>query len=378
MPILNDICPIRKSKYTNSWPEWITAELMELANDRDRAMKLAKREPTRENITRAKALCNEAKLAFKRIREEFIKSKLEEHMNDPKKFWNEVANVIPGNTNLNNSTFNLLDDNSQALSKDVAATYVNNFFGTIGHTLANNIDDPSPNELPVLDTLLRKNFQNLPQLNVASFTLDELIKEIDNIEIYKSSGLHNISSRILKDVWTISPILLLDIINKLLKTGNFPEDWKHGTVIPIPKVANPQLVNDLRPITLLPLPGKIMERLIHNKVYPYLEENNILASNQNGFRKQHGTTDTIFKFISHVIDNMNDKKVTIAVFIDFKKAFDTLNHQILIQKLGKLNLSENLQKWFRAYLTNRSQVTLMKAPPPLLLCSLMESHRVPY
>ena len=378
MPILNDICPIRKSKYTNSRPEWITAELMELANDRDRAMKLAKREPTRENITRAKALCNEAKLAFKRIREEFIKSKLEEHMNDPKKFWNEVANVIPGNTNLNNSTFNLLDDNSQALSKDVAATYVNNFFATIGHTLANNIDDPSPNELPVLDTLLRKNFLNLPQLNVASFTLDELIKEIDNIEIYKSSGLHNISSRILKDVWTISPILLLDIINKLLKTGNFPEDWKHGTVIPIPKVANPHLVNDLRPITLLPLPGKIMERLIHNKVYPYLEENNILASNQNGFRKQHGTTDTIFKFISHVIDNMNDKKVTIAVFIDFKKAFDTLNHQILIQKLGKLNLSENLQKWFRAYLTNRSQVTLMKAPPPLLLCSLMESHRVPY
>ena len=203
--------------------------------------------------------------------------------------------------------------------------------------------------------------------------MEELKKEIDNIEIYKSSGLHNISSRILKDIWSISPLILLDIINKSLKTGIFPEDWKHGTVIPIPKVANPQSVNELRPITLLPLPGKIMERLIHNKLYPYLEEHNILVSNQNGFRKQHGTTDTIFKFINHIIDNMNDKK-TIAVFIDFKKAFDTLNHQILIQKLGKLNLSVNVQNWFKAYLTNRSQVTFMNG---ITSPTVMLTHGVP-
>ena len=314
IPILDDICPIRNCKYTNSRPEWITAELMELANDRDSAMKLAKREPTPENIMRARTLRNEAKIAFRRIREDFIKSKLEEHQNDPKRFWNELANVILGNKDQNSSTFNLLDDNSQALSKDVAANYVNNFFATIGQSLAGKIEDPTVNDLVSLDNILSEDFLNLPHLKVTSFSLDELVKEINNIEIYKSSGLHNISSRILKDVWSISPIVLLDMINKSLKTGIFPEDWKHGTVIPIPKVANPQTVNDLRPITLLPLPGKIMERLIHNKLYPYLEENNILISNQNGFRKQHGTTDTIFKFLSHVIDNMNDRKITIGSF----------------------------------------------------------------
>ena len=102
LPILDDICPMRKSKYTNSRPEWITQELMELANDRDKAMKLAKREPIPENILRAKSLRNEAKITFKRIREEFIKAKLEEHANDPKKFWKELANVVPGNKNLGN------------------------------------------------------------------------------------------------------------------------------------------------------------------------------------------------------------------------------------------------------------------------------------
>ena len=332
---------------------------MELANDRDKAMKLAKREPTSENIQKAKYLRNEAKLAFKRIRDEFIKSKLEEHINDPKKFWKALANVIPGNKDLNNCTFNLRDDDSEALSNDVAASYVNEYFATIGQKLAVKIGDPTHTELPVLDDVLKQNFLHLPKLNINVFALEEVMKEIKNIEIYKSSGLHNISSRILKDVWSNSPLLLLDILNKSIKHGIFPNDWKHGTVIPIPKVANPQTVNDLRPITLLPLPGKIMERLIHNKLYPYLENHNILVANQNGFRKQHGTTDTIFKFLGHVVDRMNKKKVTIAIFIDFKKAFDTLDHQILIQKLEKLNISENLHKWFNAYLSNRSQVTFM-------------------
>ena len=248
------------------------------------------------------------------------------------------------------------------------------FFATIGQKLATNIDDPSEADLLSMGNILREDFLHLPQLQITSFSIEELVKEINNIEIYKSSGIHNISSRILKDVWSTCPVLLLDIINKSIETGIFPDDWKHGTVIPIPKVANPQSVNDLRPITLLPIPGKIMERLIHNKLYPYLEGNKILSSNQNGFRKQHGTSDTIFKFLSHVIDNMNEKKVTIAVFIDFKKAFDTLNHQILIQKLEKLSITENVQKWFKSYLTNRSQVTFMNG---ITSPSAMLTHGVP-
>ena len=361
LSILNNICPIRKSRYTSSRPPWITDELMELANDRDRAMKLAKREPLPANITRAKALRNEAKLALKTIREEFIKSKLEELKDDPKKFWNELSNVIPGNKCKNNEVFNLVDTNSEALSNDVASTYVNNYFSTIGNTLAADIGTIDLVEQAFLNEREPNDHLELNQLNIGQFTLEEIVSEVNNINIYKSSGINNISSRILKDIWQINPELLLCILNKAIQKGIFPSAWKHGTVIPIPKVSNPQQVGDLRPITLLPLPGKIMERLIHNKLYPYLENNDILTSKQNGFKKQHGTPDTIFKFITHVIDNLNKKKITVAVFIDFKKAFDTLDHQILIQKLSKLNLSPNLLNWFDSYLTGRSQVTYMNS-----------------
>ena len=361
LPILDSICPIRKSRYTNSRPQWITNELMELANDRDRAMKLAKRDPSPVNIAKAKSLRNEAKIAFKTIREEYIKSKLEEFKGDPKKFWNELNNVIPGNKCRSNEVFNLLDSNSTALSNDVAATYVNTYFSTIGSALAANIGKLNLDEQNFLNEHQRRHLLDLNQLHIDLFTLEEVIVEINNINIYKSSGINNISSRILKDIWQIYPELLLNILNKAIQLGNFPNVWKHGTVIPIPKIPNPQQVGDLRPITLLPLPGKIMERLIHNKLYPYLEENGILTPRQNGFRKQHGTPDTIFKLITQIIDNINKKKVTVAVFIDFKKAFDTLDHTILIQKLSKINISPTLLKWFGSYLTGRSQVTYMNS-----------------
>ena len=253
------------------------------------AMKLAKQEPIPANITSAKALRNEAKIAFKSIQEEYIKAKLDEFKDDPKKFWSELNNVIPENKCKSNEVFNLLDKNSKALSNDVASTYVNDYFSTIGSTLAAGIGTINQHEQAILDRNQEEHFLDINQLKIELFTLNEIVLEINNINIYKSSGINNISSRILKDIWQLFPELLLSIVNKAILNGTFHKAWKHGTVIPIPKIPNPRQVGDLRPITLLPLPVKIMERLIHNKLYPYLEENDILTPKQNGFRKQHGT-----------------------------------------------------------------------------------------
>ena len=166
--------------------------------------------------------------------------------------------MIPGNKCEFNEVFNLLDTNSKALSNDVASSYVNDYFSTIGSTLAAGIGTINQTEQLFLDRSQTGIFLGLNQLNIELFTLNEVLLEINKINIYKSLGIDNISSRVLKDIWQISPELLLDIL-KAMRQGIFPKAWKHGTVIPIPKVPNPQQVGDLRPITLLPLPGKIME-----------------------------------------------------------------------------------------------------------------------
>ena len=92
-------------------------------------------------------------------------------------------------------------------------------------------------------------------------------------------------------------------------------------------------------------------------VYPYLEDNKVLCQNQNPFRKRHGTPDTIFRLISFKTDNLNAHKDTLAVFIDFKKAFETSNNEVLFKKLNRLNIALNLKLLFQSYFTNRRQKT---------------------
>ena len=165
------------------------------------------------------------------------------------------------------------------------------------------------------------------------------------------------SSRFIKDAFLAIPEIVLHLINLILRTSIYPDSWKIGMVVPIPKVPNPSSVTDLRPITLLPIPGKLVERLIHNRLYPYLEEVGAICHNQNGFRKHHGTPDTIFKLISNITDDLNLHKDTLAIFIDFKKAFDTLDYKILLQKINALKISQNLKSLIKDYFTNRSQKT---------------------
>ena len=245
------------------------------------------------------------------------------------------------------------------LSNDDTPDYINNYFSTIGEELAGHIIDPAPLSVELVNQKCQDDFMNLEHLEISDVTLDQLKNEIANIDIYKSSGLDNMSSRFIKDAFSAVPEIVLHLMNLVLHTSIYPDAWKVGTVIPIPKVPNPSSVTDLRPITLLPIPGKILERLIHNTLYPYLEENGVLCQNQNGFRKQHGTPDTIFKLISSITDNLNEHKDTLALFIDVKKAFDTLNYDVLFNKLNKLNIGQNLKLLFKSYFTDRIQKTFI-------------------
>ena len=115
-------------------------------------------------------------------------------------------------------------------------------------------------------------------------------------------------------------------MNKSIELHKFPDEWKKATVIPLPKINNPKQVSNFRPISLLPLPGKIIEKLLHSQLINHLENNSLLNSKQNGFRKFHITSDTVFKLCYDLSTGMNKKHHTAAVFVDFAKAFDSINH----------------------------------------------------
>ena len=114
-------------------------------------------------------------------------------------------------------------------------------------------------------------------------------------------------------------------------------------------------INNFRPIAILPVVSKILEHLVHNQTMLYLEQNNILDIHQGGFKKNHSTTSTTAEVLDDIYSNINNHQLTYATFIDFRKAFDSINHNILLKKLSKVGFQENTIKWYKNYLTSRTQ-----------------------
>ena len=142
------------------------------------------------------------------------------------------------------------------------------------------------------------------------------------------------------------------------KTGIYPSTWKIANIIPLQKDGNVHSVNNLRPISLLPLPTKIVENIIHDRMMHHLEFNGYLDTKQGGFRKNNSTINTVSYLTNNIFNSINNREITVATYIDMAKAFDNVNHSILIKKLEKLGFCGNLIKLLKNYLADRKQSTI--------------------
>ena len=137
----------------------------------------------------------------------------------------------------------------------------------------------------------------------------------------------------------------------------FPSKLKTSKTIPIFKAGDHTCCDNYRPISLLSSISKILEKVVATNLVNHLELNNLLFDNQFGFLRGRSTIHNITKLTSKISQDLNEKKFVIGVFLDLKKAFDTVSHEILLQKLKKLGISGTPLKWFTSYLSNRSQYT---------------------
>ena len=146
------------------------------------------------------------------------------------------------------------------------------------------------------------------------------------------------------------------ILNSSLMS-KFPSEWKNAKVILIPKSGDLMNVSNYRPISLLPTPGKILEKIVHTQLEEHLESESLLTHFQYGFRKGRSTTPAVTQLLNHVNLNLNKSTPTVALFVNFRKAFDCLQHPTLLAKLRALNLSPETVGWLQDYLTDRHQST---------------------
>ena len=163
-------------------------------------------------------------------------------------------------------------------------------------------------------------------------TQDEVINTIKTFKNKTSKDCDDVDMSIVKRLSTSVAKPLTHIFNLSFSSGVFPEKMKIAKILPLFKSGNKSLYTNYRPVSLLPQFSKILERLYYNRLKHFIENNNIISDSQYGFRNNRSTSLALMDLIEQITDNLDNKTETIGIFIDLKKAFDTVNHDLIIEK----------------------------------------------
>ena len=226
---------------------------------------------------------------------------------------------------------------------------LNDYFCSVGRRIADSvIVDNSCDFMTYLNGDYPNSFLFLP---VAGPDIHKIILSLKN----KPGSIHTYSVRIIKYLSVILSPVVAELINKSLLAGVFPDFLKLARVVPIFKAGDPSDPSNYRPISILPLLSKIYEKIVHGQLYQYLEDRSVFYEKQFGFRQGKSTTQSVLDQLQYTYDNLDRDEYVISIFLDFKKAFDSVDHAVLLSKLHFYGVRGVTHAWFKSYLSNRQQ-----------------------
>ena len=354
---LSHMCPIRQLIVPESKPDWLHKDIVLLMRKRDKMYREARRKNDPVLWRKATFLRNRVEMAIKTSKGNKIRQELNLNRNNPKKFWESINSIISNNKST--VTQRLMEqDGTPFYEGQQLAEIINQYFANIGNNLAKEIINC--NQIDMYSHLFRGPANNENDNICNKLILEEdIITILKKIRLDKSSAVPDIKTKVIVHALHNQITRVTRMYNGSLTLCTFPVKWKQAIIVPLPKVSNPKTVSDMRPISLLPLPGKILEILISIRFKEYISNYNILTDRQHGFRKKRSTLSAIMEFLHDLYLNLNKNKDTYIVYLDLKKAFDTVSHEILINKLEILGLDQNTILWFKSYLGERSQKTIV-------------------
>lgn len=333
---------------------WITPGLMRCIRHRDQLHKKCRDKPNEDIQTliykRYRNFCNNL---LRKLKHQHEMNELNESKGNSKKLWTAIKTICHLNIKKQEPTELL---SCQALNPQESIDQCNKYFATVGQKQANVLLQEMGTNENTLSSLIHADTSAQPSSFFAHPTDPaEVERLIMQLHEGKASGIDDISSALIKKIKDSIIVPLTAIFNISLATGIFPYAWKLAVISPIHKCGLKTSPENYRPISLLVIFSKLLEKLMSRRLIIFLESRGLISSKQFGFRQGKSTEDAVTLLTSTVSSLLDRHMNCIGVFLDLSKAFDTVSIPILLNKLTSIGIRGTPLSWFKSYLTDRRQ-----------------------
>ena len=284
------------------------------------------------------------------------KEKLRENVGKPKELWKALKSLGLPSKITPVSQVSLKDGETISFDEKTNNNSFKNFYANLALNLVSKLPH-APNKFDLHSVLAYyKRFLNTEnqKFTFSPTSEDEILKLLTDTNPEKAAGIDNLSGRFLKDGAVVLALPISKLCNLSMKRSKFPLDCKIAKLKPLYKKDSKTDPKNYRPVSLLPLVSKVIEKVIHNQTELFLNKNKILYKYQSGFRKSFSTNSCLTLLTDKINKGFESGKYTGLILIDLQKAFDTIDHEILLKKIGCIALSEKVILWFESYLSGRT------------------------
>ena len=283
---------------------------------------------------------------MKRSKQAYFDKYFEANWNNIKNTWKGIKSLITLKSVASNVPTVLSLDNGDTITNPYIANTFNNYFASIAETTKKNIKYSHKH---FSDYLANENGNSI---FLQPTDKEEIANIISSLNSNKASGPNRIPYRILLLLKNEISKQLADLFNLSFMTGVFPSVFKTAKVVPVFKKDSKLDYSNYCPISLLSNVKKILEKLMYKRLYTFLNSNNIICNLQFGFRQQYSTFHALVNITENIRKALDGGNISCGIFVDLQKAFDTVDHQILLTKLNHYGIRGVSNDWFKSYLSN--------------------------
>ncbi|OOO00385.1 MAG: hypothetical protein ATN35_07545 [Epulopiscium sp. Nele67-Bin004] len=349
---INDFtCRQRRRKKNNIIP-WMNTTVLNLMKRRDMALKIALKSKLSSDRYTFTMLRNKVVKELRTSKANYFLNIIEKAGGNTKNIWNQLRKLMGQNVNNTNSI--AINANGTLLSNpaEVAVALNHHFIDSVADIIKC---------FPPTHIMPCQSRHTEPAFNLETITDSDVQRVIGSLRSSKAIDVIGMNTVMLKELSASLVYPITQTVNLSIAQETFPDVWKLAAVSPIFKGGDQQSVSNYRPISILPAVSKVAEKLVAEQIINHLNTSSyFLHPNQFGFCTNHSTETANCYFIEKIKLMLDKGGVVGAVFLDLKKAFDTINHGILLGKLSTFNFSSGTINWIQSYLTNRSQFVRIK------------------